>query len=119
MLPDFQALANADYCYLTTAGRVSGAPHTIEIWFALNGHTLYMLSGAGDKADWVKNALYLPTVQVKINDIVFPGQARLVNDEEEDAIARRLVAEKYIPRSSDDLSDWSRSALPVVVDLMT
>jgi hypothetical protein len=26
------------FCYLTTVGRVSGRPHTIEIWFALDGH---------------------------------------------------------------------------------
>jgi len=48
---------------------------------------------------------------------MFSGQARLVKDTEEDAMARTLVAGKYIPRSSDDLTDWSRTALPVVVDL--
>jgi hypothetical protein len=25
----------APFCYLTTAGRVSGRPHSVEIWFAL------------------------------------------------------------------------------------
>jgi len=118
MLPDFQIFADADFCYLTTIGRVSGRLHTIEIWFALNGHTLYMLSGARDKADWVKNALRSPAVQVKINDTVFSGQARLVNDTEEDALARKLVFDKYTPRSSDDLTDWSRTSLPAAVDLM-
>ncbi len=34
-----------DFCYLTTRGRVSGRPHEIEIWFALEGRTLYLLSG--------------------------------------------------------------------------
>ncbi len=76
-----------------------------------------MLSGARDEADWVKNALRSPAVQVKIKHAVFPGQARIVHDSEEDALARKLVASKYIPRSSDDLTDWSRSSLPVAVDL--
>jgi hypothetical protein len=58
-----------------------------------------------------------PAVQVKINNTVFSGQARLVNDTEEDALARKIVFEKYTPRSSDDLTDWSRDALPVAVDL--
>ncbi len=43
------------FCYLTTAGRVSGRPHTIEIWFALQGRTLFLLSGGGDRSDWVRN----------------------------------------------------------------
>jgi deazaflavin-dependent oxidoreductase (nitroreductase family) len=117
MPPDLKALAYADFCYLTTRGRVSGRPHSIEIWFALHGHTLYMLSGGRGQADWVKNALRSPAVQVKINNTVFSGQARLVNDTEEDALARKIVFEKYTPRSSDDLTDWSRDALPVAVDL--
>jgi hypothetical protein len=28
-------LAAADYCYVTTTGRVTGNPHTIVIWFVL------------------------------------------------------------------------------------
>lgn len=76
-----------------------------------------MLAGDRDRSDWVKNVLRSPEVQVKINETVFSGQARLVKDTEEDALARKLVAGKYIPRSSDDLTDWSRTALPVVVVL--
>jgi len=118
MLPDLNILADEDFCYLTTTGRVSGRSYTIEIWFALNEQILYMLSGDRDKADWVKNALRSPAVQVKIKDTVFSGQARIVNDSDEDALARKLVSDKYVPRSSDDLSEWSRTALPVAVDLM-
>jgi len=118
MLPELPILADADFCYLTTTGRVSGRPHTIEIWFALHGHTLYMLSGARDRSDWVKNVLRSPVVQVKINEIVFSVQARVVDGVEEDALARTLVTTKYTPRSSDDLRDWSRTSLPVAVDLL-
>ncbi|MBV9230189.1 MAG: nitroreductase family deazaflavin-dependent oxidoreductase [Chloroflexi bacterium] len=117
MSPDLQQLANEDFCDLTTTGRVTGRPHTIEIWFALNGQTLYMLSGGRERSDWVKNALRHPEVQVRIGETVFTGQARLVRDAEEDALARRLVFGKYAPRSSDDLVDWSRTSLPVVVEL--
>jgi hypothetical protein len=35
-----RSLADEDYCYLTTAGRVSGEPREIEIWFGLDGRTL-------------------------------------------------------------------------------
>ena len=118
MSSDLQKLAQEDFCYLTTTGRVSGRSHTIEIWFALNEQTLYMLSGGRDKSDWVKNALHTPAVQVKINNTLLSGQARLVNNTEEDAVARKLVFEKYVPRSSDDLVDWSRTSLPIAVDIV-
>ena len=117
MTTDFQQFTDADYCYLTTIGRISGRPHTIEIWFALNGQTLYMLSGGRDKADWVKNIQQHPSVQVKINNTQFNGTARLMSDTDEDALARKLVFDKYTPRDSDDLTSWARTALPVAVDL--
>ncbi|HET7640121.1 MAG TPA: nitroreductase/quinone reductase family protein [Ktedonobacteraceae bacterium] len=115
---DLQQLADEDFCYLTTTGRISGRAHTIEIWFALNGYTLYMLSGGRDKADWVKNVMRHREVQLRIADVIFAGQARLVTDTEEDALARKIVYDKYTPRDSDDLSDWSRTSLPVAVDVV-
>ena len=117
MSHNLQQLAEEDFCYLTTTGRVSGRPHTIEIWFALHEQTLYMLSGGRDKSDWVKNALQTPTVQMKINSTIFNGTARPITDTEEDALARKIVFEKYVPRSNDDLVDWSRTSLPIAVDI--
>jgi deazaflavin-dependent oxidoreductase (nitroreductase family) len=117
MSHNLHQLAEEDFCYLTTTGRVSGRPHTIEIWFALHEQTLYMLSGGRDKSDWVKNALQTPTVQMKINSTIFNGTARPITDTEEDALARKIVSEKYVPRSNDDLVDWSRISLPIAVDI--
>ncbi|MGZ6210458.1 MAG: nitroreductase/quinone reductase family protein [Syntrophales bacterium] len=115
---NLQQLAEEDFCYLTTTGRVSGRSHTIEIWFALHEQTLYMLSGGHDKSDWVKNALQTPTVQMKINSTIFNGTARPITDTEEDALARKIVFDKYVPRSNDDLVDWSRTSLPMAVDIV-
>jgi deazaflavin-dependent oxidoreductase (nitroreductase family) len=115
---DLQQFADTDFCYLTTRGRVSGREHTIEIWFAIQGQTLYMLSGGRDRSDWVKNILRTPAVQVKILGKSFFGKARLISDAEEDALARKLLYDKYTPRDSDDLEEWSRTSLPVAVDLM-
>ena len=110
--------ADEDFCYLTTKGRVSGRPHTIEIWFVLNGDTLYMLSGGLDQADWVKNILHQADVTVKIKDQVFPGLGRVVKDAEEDTLARQLIARKYPSTDEEDLTEWYRDALPVAVDLI-
>jgi deazaflavin-dependent oxidoreductase (nitroreductase family) len=109
------------FCYLTTVGRESGRPHTIEIWFALKGSTLYLLSGGGDRSDWVRNLSARPAVTVRIgrrDAAELAGHARVVEPTtEEDELARRLVVGKYQPTYGGDLSSWRREALPVAVDL--
>jgi deazaflavin-dependent oxidoreductase (nitroreductase family) len=109
------------FCYLTTTGRASGRPHTIEIWFALQDHTLYLLSGGGDRSDWVRNLLTRPEVTVRLgrrDAAALAGRGRLVEaGSDEDELARRLVTGKYQPGYGGDLSGWRRSSLPVAVDL--
>ena len=116
MATNLGALAGEDFCYLTTAGRVTGRPHTIEIWFATEGHTLYMLSDGRARSDWVKNLQRNPQVTIRIVDERFDGLARVVEEGEEDELARRLLIAKY-ERTPGSLSDWRRTALPVAVDL--
>ena len=111
----------APFCYLTTTGRVSGRPHTIEIWFALRDRTLYLLSGGGDRSDWVRNLLAHPEVSVRLGRRDAPAlaaRARVVDpSSDEDDLARRLVTGKYQPGYGGDLTGWRRSSLPVAVDL--
>ena len=111
------SLASESYCYLTTTGRVSGEPREIEIWFGLDGDTLYMLSGGRDRSDWVKNLIREPEVSVRLGDRIFEGRARIVSNRDEDARARHLLLEKYSPGYGGDLSEWGGTALPVAVDL--
>ena len=113
--------AAVPFCYLTTTGRVSRRPHTIEIWFALDDRTLYLLSGGGDRSDWVRNLQASPEVTVRLGRRDAPAQAGrarvLAPGSDEDALARRLVTDKYQPSYGGDLSGWRRSSLPVAVDL--
>src|SRR5215210_9326036 len=117
-MTDLRALAGEDFCYLTTTGRVTGRPHEIEIWFALvpERRTLYMLSGGGDRSDWVRNLRRTPEVTVRIADECFRGNARVVEEGEEDELARSLLVEKY-EGTPGSLSNWRRTALPVAVDI--
>ena len=118
MTLDLHTFVDLDYCYLTTTGRVTGRPHMIEIWFALNDHTLYLLSGNKEKADWVKNLTRSPDVRVRLDRSHFTGQARVIADKKEAALARKLVFSKYQPRYEGELTSWRRTALPVAVDLV-
>ncbi len=118
MPKDPRDLADEEFCYLMTTGRVTGRLHEIEIWFALrdSGRTLYLLSGGRDRSDWVKNLRRNPEVTVRIDSERFGGRARIVEDEEEDDLARHLLVEKY-ERNPGSLANWRRTALPVAVDL--
>jgi len=111
------SLAEEAYCYLTTTGRVSGEPREIEIWFGLEGSTLYMLSGGRERSDWVKNLVKTPAVTVRIVGRTLEGLARVVTDENEEACARHLLFDKYSAGYSGDLSEWRDAALPIAVDL--
>ena len=115
MTTNLRELAAEDFCYLTTVGRVSGRPHEIEIWFAIEDRTLYMLSGGRDRSDWVRNLRRNPKVTVRINGESLDGRARETESAEEDELARRLLVEKY-EQSPGLLANWRRTALPVAVD---
>jgi deazaflavin-dependent oxidoreductase (nitroreductase family) len=110
-------LADLDYAYLTTTGRISGTPHRIEIWFAIEGQTVYLLAGDGTRSDWVRNLMISPTVVLEIGDRRRTTTARVVAPAtDEDARARRLLVDKYTPRDPDDLTAWGRTALPIAID---
>ena len=111
-------LASEDYCYITTVGRVTGKPHTVEIWFGAAGDTIYVLAGSRHDADFVKNAKKQPAVEVRIASTTFIGTARTDVDAKEDAVARKLLLEKYVKASTSDLMEWGRDALPVAFDLV-
>jgi deazaflavin-dependent oxidoreductase (nitroreductase family) len=109
--------ANEPFGYLTTTGRISGRPHTVEIWFAGRGGTVYLLSGGRDRADWVRNVSRQPRVTFRVGTVEWVGHARIITDPDEDRLARQLVAGKYQPTYSGDLTTWRDTALPVAVDL--
>ena len=105
-----------DFCYLTTVGRRTGRPHRIEIWFAIAGSTLYILAGGRERSDWVRNLTAEPRVTVELGDRTLTAVGRvLAAGTDEDALARRLLVEKYSPHESN-LEGWGRSALPVACD---
>ncbi|HKX75903.1 MAG TPA: nitroreductase family deazaflavin-dependent oxidoreductase [Acidimicrobiia bacterium] len=102
---------------LTTVGRLSGRPHTIEIWFAQRDSTIYLLSGGGTSSDWVRNLVRAAAVRVHAGGREFTGRGRIVTDPHEARLARDAVHDKYAARYFGDLTGWRETALPVAVDL--
>jgi deazaflavin-dependent oxidoreductase (nitroreductase family) len=111
------ALGEEDFAYLTTIGRRTGREHRIEIWFGLSGGVVYLLSGGGDRSDWVRNLRANPSVGIRIGGVERPARARVVTDGDEVGTARRLLAAKYQGwREGAELSTWARTALVVAVE---
>ena len=112
-------LANEDYCYLTTTGRVTGKSHQIEIWFGAQNTSIYLMAG-DHGSDWVKNLLKDPNVTVRIAKHTFIGSAHLATekDQAEDSPVRYLMAEKYQEwENGRKLSEWARTSLVVEIEL--
>lgn len=116
-MTDFSDLDRYSMIDLTTAGRFSGRPHTIEIWFARRESTLYLLSGGGERSDWVRNLIHTPEVRVRVGGRYYDGVGRIVTGPGEDRLARDAVFDKYVARYSGDLGGWRETALPVAIDL--
>ena len=88
--------ADVEDCYLTTTGRRTRNPHEVEIWFGTLDATLYLISGNGPTADWYRNLLADPNVQVRIDDVVHSGTARPVAGSGERERVGDLMGAKYV-----------------------
>ena len=116
-MDDLLDAVDDDFCYLTTSGRRTGRPHEIEIWFALDGETIYLLSGGGERSDWVRNLRADPAVAVRLRDTTYDATARVVDEGEESERGRTLVFDKYQPRYDGSLERWRRESLLVAADV--
>ena len=115
---DRESFADASVCLLQTVGRVSHRPRVVELWFALEGGTIYFLAGGGARANWVRNLRREPRVRVRIRRTEFEGRARTLEPSDEERRARELVAAKYQGwRPGRPLSRWAATSLPVAVDI--
>ena len=119
-MDNLDTLAAEQYCYLTTQGRKSGKEHTVDLWFALDKErfALYILSGGGEKADWVRNMMVDPYAKVRVGSTKFIGNGRQVTEPDEDLQARKLVVSKYYGRAYNPEGGWEAQSLPVAIDLL-
>jgi deazaflavin-dependent oxidoreductase (nitroreductase family) len=106
------------FCYLTTKGRRTGRPHTIEIWFVVVGGSAYLMAGGRDRADWVRNLIADPGVTLRVGSESWAARGRVVGEgTPEDTEARQLMLAKYSTPGTGDLDSWGRTALVVGVDV--
>lgn len=113
-------LAGEPYAYLTTRGRRSGRDREIEIWFAAGEHSVYLISGGGERTQWPRNLLADPgRARVRVGERSWRVRPRLPlgPGEERDRAARSLHA-KYAGQVSSTVETWLESAYLVALDLL-
>jgi deazaflavin-dependent oxidoreductase (nitroreductase family) len=72
------SLAALQFLYLTTTGRLSKQPRTIEIWFVYHQGKLYLNAERQYEAHWVRNILHEPRVRIRLGEREFDGRARVL-----------------------------------------
>jgi hypothetical protein len=112
-------LASTEYCYLTTTGRRSGEPHTVEIWFGVLGVQLCLIGGHSD-TDWLANLRRRADVSVRIGLETRLGQAVVVSDPLGRQAIGALLAAKYElllepPDVADTAGSWAYGATAVAI----
>lgn len=108
--------AGEQFAYLTTTGRRTGRAHRIEIWFAVEDGTIYLLSGGRERSDWVRNLQANPRVTIELGAERYSGSARILDPGTvQDLLARRLLVEKY--RQGNNLDEWGRTSLAVAIEI--
>ncbi len=89
---------SSQFLYLTTIGWRSRKQHKIEIWFVEHKERYYIMSELQKKADWVQNIIRNPRVSFTINDTIFKGTARIVEQDKEPQLTAevsKLMSTKY------------------------
>lgn len=82
---------------LTTTGRKSGKRHTVTVWFVVaDARRLFVQHVQGATADWYKNLLKTPQVQVDFGAGPLAALATPIEAPEEIRQVLKMVRRKYL-----------------------
>ncbi len=95
-MADLTKYANGSTVKLTTTGRASGKSRAVTIWFVVadNNH-VHVQHSSRAPAQWYKNLLKNPEVQLDFGDGPLPGRATAITDSPEVARIQKLFRGKY------------------------
>jgi deazaflavin-dependent oxidoreductase (nitroreductase family) len=115
---DLTNVASQKFIHLTTTGRRTGNPHTVELWFAVSGARVY-LSHEGKQTDWMMNIEKNGAVAFEIGGRHFGGKARWLEDTTSEAWTGKVALyEKYYGKATKEvIEDWFSLSKLLAVDL--
>jgi len=104
---ELRNVASQRLIHVTTTGRKTGKPHTVELWFAVKDGKVY-LSHEGSETDWMKNIRHSDRVSFEMAGKSFRGRAgTLENGSKEAWEAEVALYEKYYGKASKEIiEDW-------------
>jgi deazaflavin-dependent oxidoreductase (nitroreductase family) len=113
-------VASEKFVHITTTGRRTGKPHTVEVWFAVNDGKVY-LSHEGEETDWMKNIKSNEQVAFEIGGNGFTGNARYLDDLDEEAWTGKVALyEKYYGKASKEvIQDWFSHSRLLLIDAVS
>ena len=115
---DINRVADEKYIYLTTKGRKTGNPHTVELWFAVAGNKIY-LSHEGAFTDYMKNILKDNRVEFKIGKTQLKGNARIVKGGEAFELGKHALYLKYYGKATEDtINDWFSESTIIEISMI-
>ena len=95
MQPWLESAKNKLTLKLVTTGRRTGRKYKVKIWFAILDARLYVLSGRGEKSDWVKNIKKSPRVEITVGGVTLHGIASIAAGSDVKKRLRLLYWRKY------------------------
>lgn len=109
------------FCCLTTFGRRSGRPHTVQIGLATNDGMVYMLGARDGASDWIKNLRVNRDAWLFLGYEEYDAVARPIDADSDDArLARKLFCSKYTEEVwHRNLEEWTCAAMPILLQLTT
>lgn len=111
------SVSNEKYIYLTTIGRKTGKPHTVELWFAVAEGKIY-LSHEGAFTDWMKN-IFEHGVEFRINGEKFRGKARIVSENTSFEIGKHALYLKYYGEADKNIvDDWFSESKIIIIEII-
>jgi deazaflavin-dependent oxidoreductase (nitroreductase family) len=94
---DVSKYAKRSTLKLTTLGRTSKQPRTVTIWFVVvDAQRIVVQHVRGDDANWYRNLLKNPEVEIDFGDGVVRAVAKPITDRAEIRNVLRLVRRKYL-----------------------
>ena len=94
-MTELQELDRTSLVSLTVRGRKTNTPYTVKIWFAVGNGKIYVTSGRGSSASWVKNLRNKPEVDLQIGTTALHGTAVWLDEATVEAEVLPLFFRKY------------------------
>jgi deazaflavin-dependent oxidoreductase (nitroreductase family) len=103
-----RALASDVVIDMTTTGRKSGAPRTVEIWFHRVDGRYYITGWPGSRA-WYANVLADPSLVIRFKDAGTPDLPAVAHPVTDSALRRRVLDHVYEVEGGEaggDFDSW-------------